>query len=230
MAKLKGFWGDLAGLKYVQVEPEDSDSNPGGAAEAPLIIAIHGRGADASDLAPLAGELSPGLYRWVLPQGPRPVPFGPGHTGWAWYELGDRQAETVVESRDMLTGFLEQIKERLQVSAERMILSGFSQGGVMTLHVGLSSPDPYPGLAVMSGYIPAPEVLAPLLPDRRDRSVLMVHGVYDQVLEIERARAARDLLVSAGLTPEYHEFPMDHQITPESLAVVQEYVNRVLPA
>jgi phospholipase/carboxylesterase len=58
----------------------------------------------------------------------------------------------------------------------------------------------------------------------------MVHGVHDQVLEIERARTARDLLVAAGLSPEYHEFPMDHQITPESLAVVQKYVNRVLPA
>jgi phospholipase/carboxylesterase len=67
------------------------------------------------------------------------------------------------------------------------------------------------------------------LPERRDRSVLMVHGVYDQVLEIERARTARALLESAGIHPEYHEFPMDHQITPESLAVVREYVNRVLP-
>jgi phospholipase/carboxylesterase len=221
---LKGAWNELAGLRYVQVDPEESEG-----ADLPLIIAVHGRGADAADLAPLAGELSPGAYRWILPQGPRPVPLGPGYTGWAWYELGDQQAETVVSSRDALSAFVDASLERLGTTRGRTVLMGFSQGGVMTLHVGLSSTEPFAGLAVMSGYIPAPETLSPILPERRDRSVLMVHGVYDQVLEIERARTARALLESAGIHPEYHEFPMDHQITPESLAVVREYVNRVLP-
>lgn len=222
---LKGTWGEEAGLRYLQVDIEGKEQS-----DLPLIVAIHGRGADATDLASLAQELNPGTYRWVLPQGPRPVPLGPGYTGWAWYDLGDAQADTVKESGGMLAQFMSGTLGRLGLTPDRVVLSGFSQGGVMTLYVGLTSPEAYAGLAVMSGYLPVPETLTPILPQRRDRSVLMVHGVYDSVLEIPRARKARELLEEAGVHPEYHEFPMDHQITAESLAVVQEYVNRVLPA
>ena len=222
---LQGAWGELAGLRYVRVDPEGRE------AEAlPLIIAIHGRGADASDLAPLAGELEPGAYRWILPQGPREVPLGPGYTGWAWYDLGERQRDTVVESRDRLTSFVAAVLDQFGLLKDQVLVTGFSQGGVMTLQVGLTSPDPFAGLAVMSGYIPASETLQPVLPERQDRSVLMVHGVYDQVLEIDRARQAKALLEGAGLRPEYHEFPMDHEITAASLAVVREYLRRRLPA
>jgi phospholipase/carboxylesterase len=221
---LKGAWGELAGLRYVQIEPEGRENDV-----LPLIVAVHGRGADATDLAGLAQELNLPDYRWVLPQGPRPVQLGPGAIGWAWYELGPQQAATVVASRDMLSAFMDATLARLGTTKDRVLLGGFSQGAVMTLHVGLSSPEPYAGLAAMSGYIPAPESLTPLLPERRERSVLMLHGTYDQVLDVQLARSARALLEEAGLHPEYHEFPMEHQITPESLAVVREYLDRVLP-
>jgi phospholipase/carboxylesterase len=82
----------------------------------------------------------------------------------------------------------------------------------------------------MSGHLPASEELIPILPERLDRSVLMVHGTRDSVLAIDVGRRARDILQKAGLELEYHEFEMDHQITAESLAVVRDFVERVLPA
>jgi phospholipase/carboxylesterase len=219
---LKGFWAEDSGLRYVRLEPDD------GPAELPVIFSIHGRGAAATDLAGLAPEIGEG-YRWILPQGPRPVPLAPGYVGWAWYELGSAQAETAVSSRDMLAAFVDDTLGRLNVSHERAMLMGFSQGAVMSLHVGLASAKPLAGIAAMSGYLPAAEALKPLLADRRDRSVLMVHGTLDETLGIELGRSARDLLEKAGLVTEYHEFNMGHQITPESLAVVRDYVHRVLP-
>jgi len=220
---MKGFWGEAAGLRYVQAEPEDAVS------DLPVIFAIHGRGANATDLAGLASEFGDG-YRWILPQGPRPVPLGPGYVGWAWYELDDSRADTVVESRDILARFVDDTLQRLNVPRDRALLMGFSQGAVMSLHAGLESETTFAGIAAMSGYLPAADTLAPILPQRRDRSILMVHGTQDQTLGIELGRAARDLLQNAGLSPEYAEFEMGHQITPESLAVVREYVERVLPA
>lgn len=219
---MKGVWAEDAGLRYVQLEPED------GGADLPVIFSIHGRGADATDLAGLAPEIGEG-YRWILPQGPRPVPLGPGYVGWAWYELDSSRVDTVVASRDILAGFVDQTLRRLDVSRDRALLMGFSQGAVMSLHVGLACETPFAGIAAMSGYLPAAEALVPTLPQRRGRSVLMVHGTLDETLNIELGRSARDLLQTAGLAPEYHEFDMGHQITAESLAVVREYVHRRLP-
>jgi phospholipase/carboxylesterase len=220
---VKGFWAEAAGLKYVQVDPDERG------ADGPLIISIHGRGADASDLAGLASEIAPERYRWVLPQGPRPVDLGGGYTGWAWYELGEQQSETVVESRDRLAAFIDAMLAELGVARARTVIMGFSQGSVMALHVGLTSEEPFGSVVVMSGHLPAAEALEPILPERRDRSVLVVHGTEDQTLPIERGRRVRAALEGAGLKPEYHEFRMGHQITPESLAVVSEFIQRTVP-
>lgn len=220
---MKGFWGETAGLRYVQVEPEPA---PAGL---PLIIAMHGRGADATDLAPLAAEIGGESYRWLFPQGPRPVPLSPAFVGWAWYELGQRQAETGVESYNLLALFIDHMLGQLSVRRERALLMGFSQGAVMALHVGLTSEEPFAGIVAMSGHLPAAAAFAPLLPDRRDRNVLIVHGTDDQTLPVEMGRRTRAVLEDAGLHPEYAEFPMGHQITAESLAAVREFIHRVLP-
>ena len=218
---MKGYWAEAAGLRYVQLDPQ------GDAADVPVVFCIHGRGADATDLAGLAPEIGED-YRWILPQGPRAVPLGPGYVGWAWYDLGEGREETVISSREILTAFIEDLLGKMGVGHDRALVMGFSQGAVMSLHVGLASEQPFAGIAAMSGYLPAGEALAPVLPTRRDRSVLMVHGTLDETLRIELGRSARDLLEQAGLKPEYHEFDMGHQITPESLAVVRQYVRRSL--
>jgi phospholipase/carboxylesterase len=210
-------------VTHLRVEPDS------GTAGLPLIIAIHGRGADATDLAGLAGELNPDRFQWVLPQGPRPVPLAPGYTGWAWYDLGAQQAQTVVESRDLLNGFVDALLAKLEIPRSRVLIMGFSQGAVMAMHVGLASAEPFAGVVAMSGHLPAAEELIPLLAERRDRTILMVHGTRDSVLNIDLGRRARDILEKAGLQPEYHEFEMDHQITAESLAVVREYIQRIVP-
>lgn len=220
---MKGFWEEAAGLKYVQVDPDEAST------DTPVIIAIHGRGADATDLASLAQEIGPEQYRWILPQGPRPVNVGMGYMGWAWYELDEHQAETVVDSRDKLATFVDYVLAELNAPREKSIILGFSQGSVMAMHVGLSSEKPFAGVVVMSGHLPAAEALIPILPERRDRSVLMVHGTEDPTLTIDRGRRVREILEAGGLKPEYHEFRMGHQITPESLAVVRDYIVRTAP-
>ncbi len=221
---MKAYWAELAGVTHLRVEPD------GGAEGLPLIIAIHGRGADATDLAGLAGELHGDRYQWVLPQGPRPVSLAPGYTGWAWYDLGASQAQTVIESRDLLMRFVDSLLAKLDVPRSRTLIMGFSQGAVMAMHVGLASLEPFAGIVAMSGHLPAAEELIPILPERLDRKLIMVHGTRDSVLSIDVGRRARDIIEKAGLKPEYHEFDMDHQITADSLAVVRSFVERVLPA
>lgn len=220
---MKAFWSQGAGLRYVQIDPDDATR------DVPLVVAIHGRGADATDLAGLAHEISPDGYRWVLPQGPLPVPIAPGFIGWAWYDLGETQVDTVRASRELLAAFTDDTLRRTGASRDRTVLVGFSQGAVMALHVGLGSPQPFGAVVAMSGHLPAAEDLLPTLAQRQERKVLIVHGTEDQVLPVERGRKIRDVLDRVGLSPEYYEFPMGHQITTESLAVVRAFIARTVP-
>jgi phospholipase/carboxylesterase len=224
-------WGEAAGLRYVQLEPQ------GAGPDCPLIVAVHGRGADATDLAGLAfafqepstagGAATPG-YRWVLPQAPLPVSLGLGAVGWAWYELGDAAADTLAPSRDMLQAFVEAMLEQFGTRRERTVLMGFSQGAAMTLHAGLGTSAALGALVVMSGHLPAEHLLLPLLNRRTDQHILLVHGTQDATLPIERGRHVKQVLEEYGLRPEYHEFPMGHEISVESLRTVRDYVLRTI--
>jgi phospholipase/carboxylesterase len=227
-----------AGLHYIQVDP-DSDT-----ADLPVIICLHGRGADANDLASLALEVYPEGYRWLLPQGPLPVPLGPRAMGWAWYALGEDRPTTIVKSREQVAHFIDETTKALGVPSERVALMGFSQGAATSLHVALTSPVTFGAVVVMSGYLPAAETVeqlsgylapaagsgdlktpAPLTP----QEILMVHGTQDQTLDVSLARQARDVLVEAGLAPRYFEFPMGHTITAESLDAVRQFLGDVFP-
>lgn len=217
---MQAAWDEIAGLRYVRVAPAGT---PG---DAPLVVALHGRGADALDLTGLVGELGSGQYRWIFPQGPRPVPLGPGAVGWAWYEMGEDT--TVVAARDQLLEFLGVVLDQIGAKPRTAALLGFSQGAAMSLHGGLCAPEPFAAIGVMSGHLPAAHTLN--LPSGRgaEQPLLMVHGTADTVIPIERAREARDWLQKAGFAPEWHEFPMTHEITGESLAAVGEFLSRSL--
>ena len=56
--------------------------------------------------------------------------------------------------------------------------------------------------------------------------MLIVHGSEDEVIPVIAARRTRMVLEENGVSPEYHEFPMGHQVTPESIEVVSEFIRR----
>jgi phospholipase/carboxylesterase len=211
-----------AGLTYVELEPDIP------ASELPLIVGLHGRGADAEDLAGLVNWLSVESCRFALPNGPLPVVNAPWHAGFAWYVLGQHQAASIAACREQLMAFVDELERRYETPRERIVLLGFSQGAVMTLEVGLRSERPFAGLVVMGGYLYAPETLGPFLRAGRDRQIQIVHGAYDDVVSVDGGRLARDVLEAAGLEPEYHELPIGHQVSSESLALVRSFMERVL--
>lgn len=237
--RLKAKWSTGVGLEYLQVDPDDD------APSVPVMVCLHGRGADAHDLGNLAVELYPEGYRWLFPQGPLPVDLGFGMQGWAWYALGEERPATIVEARQQVSRFVEETAAALGVPSQRVALMGFSQGAATSLHVALTSASTFGAVIAMSGYIPAaetvdqlsrylvpaavPEDLNPEHGSLTPQKILMVHGTQDQTLSIDLARQARDLLERAGLAPQYQEFAMGHTITAESLAVVREFLKQEFP-
>ena len=108
------------------------------------------------------------------------------------------------------------------------MLAGFSQGALMSFDVGYRTELDLAGIMAMSGAIFEGDL--PDLRAKKDLPVLIVHGAQDDVVPVLAARRARLILGEHGIEPEYHEFPMGHHVTPESMDVVRRFLDRVLAA
>lgn len=214
---------DDLSLRYLLSVPAGmADDRP-----APLILMLHGRGADMHDLADLAPLLDPPRScRFVFANAPKPFEAYPGSAfGWTWFDGWPPIRQSLVESRQILLRFIDEIAARYPIIDGRFVVSGFSQGALMALDVGLRTDEPVAGIMSLSGGLYESD--PPDLSGRRDVPVLIAHGEYDDVVPVHYARRARLLLEEAGLDVEYHEYPMAHQIVMEEIAVVKEFVTRV---
>jgi phospholipase/carboxylesterase len=212
----------LAGLECLVFEPDQP------AADLPLILGLHGRGGSAEELGPALALLAPERFRLVLPNGPIPVVNAPWQAGHAWYVIGREQAASIGQARELITALTEAVERRFGVGRDQIFLLGFGQGAVIALDVGLRAVEAYAGLIAISGYLFAPETLGAALRGGRDRSVLLLHGSYDDVMPVDGGRLARDVLEAAGLEPEYHELPLGHQLSQETLGLVRAFLERLL--
>jgi phospholipase/carboxylesterase len=211
--------GDLS-LSYELRAPKGAaDTDP-----LPLVFVLHGRGADARDLADLAPMMGDG-YRFIFPNAPDPFEPAPGFQfGYTWFDGWPAEPNSIRKSRSLLMRFIDETLQRYATPKGKVILSGFSQGGLMSLDVGFRIREKLAGIVVMSGalYEDDPPPLSPGLP------VLMVHGSEDDMIPVLAARRARRILESHGIDVEYYEFPMGHSVTPESIAVVANFLRRQL--
>lgn len=182
-----------------------------------LIVALHGWGANAQDLAPFASLFNLPDYQFVFPNAPYAHPQVPG--GRAWYSLETNNYRGLPESREQLEQWLRSLESTTGVPLERTILSGFSQGGAMTLDVGLGLP--LAGLCSLSGYLHSqPQPVSPV-------PVMIVHGRQDPVVPLVAAQKARDQLTALGIEVDYHKFDMGHEIVPAVLDVMRRFILKV---
>jgi phospholipase/carboxylesterase len=194
------------------------------------LVLFHGRGADEHDLFPLLDALDP-ERRLVgaTPRGPLSLPPGGAH----WYVLGGigtPEATTFRSSYAAASEWLDDFVAGAGLGYDRVVLGGFSQGGVMAYSLGLGAGRPRPaGILALSSFIPTVEGfaldLSPPLPP-----VAIGHGTLDPVIEVEWGRRARDLLEEADAEVLYRETPMFHQIDPEYIPVLAAWIERSLSA
>lgn len=164
-------------------------------------------------------------FRFFFPNAPKPFEVSPGMAyGFTWFEGWPASRESIEVSRRKLNAFIDEVKKSYPEHSD-LALMGFSQGGLMTLDVGFRRPD-VSTLVVMSGAIyekdPADFRAQP------DKRVLIVHGLYDEVIPVNAARRARAVLMSNGIDPAYEEYPIGHHVSPESMARVRQFLNESL--
>ena len=194
---------------------------PDGDGPHPTILTLHGRGANALDLLGLAPYLCKGKFLMICPQGPLETPIGPDAFGYAWYPMsmgGPPDIGAILSSRQMLQQFLDSCLQRYPIDAKKLVVLGFSQGGVMAYSLALSSPERFTGMAVLSSWLPK-ELIPKLSVKEGVQSLptMMQHGTRDQLIELQRARDSVEQLRTLRVPLTYREYDMGHEITPRGL-------------
>ncbi len=209
-------------LKYRYKEPTKTIESE----KPPLLLLLHGIGADENDLFGLAPFLDERFFIASV-RAPFTLPYG----GFAWFELLLEpgkigfNAKQFEQSRQMILEFIDEIVAEHDLDAKRVYLCGFSQGSMMSLSAMLSAPEKFAGVVAMSG-----RAMSEMLPETKDSDafknfpVFVTHGIYDPVLPIENGRATKEILSRLPVDLEYKEYEMAHQISQESLNDVSNWL------
>ena len=196
----------------------------------PLLLLLHGIGSNEYDLYGLAPFLD---MRFLIISVRAPITLGPG--SYAWFEvdftpqgpaINPKQVETSLKT---LVTFIKEAITAYGADPKQVYLMGFSQGAIMSASVALIQPELVAGAVLMSGRIP-PEI-RPLIASNeelRDLPLLVVHGTADMVLPITYGRASREFLSSLPVDLTYHEYPMGHEVSQESLSDVTTWLTEQL--
>jgi phospholipase/carboxylesterase len=205
---------------------------PSGDGPHPTILTLHGRGANAFDLLGLAPYVCNGKFLMICPQGPLETPIGPGAVGYAWYPMtmgGPPDVGAILSSRKQLQAFLDECLARYPIDAKKLVILGFSQGGVMAYSLALSDPQRFAGLVVLSSWLPK-ELIPDLAIKETVQSLptLVQHGSQDQMIEVQRAQDSVERLRELRVPLTYREYDMGHEITPRSLTELSGWLSDVL--
>lgn len=203
---------------------------------APVVIVLHGLGTNADDLVPFCEQLKLPHCRFVLPDAPLHLPGYP-EGAYAWYDFQAHNRKEIEQSRDYLFKVLDRFSDdpnlRPSPGGEKkprpLVLMGFSQGGVMSLEVGLNYKGKIAAIVSMSGYMPDPWATLTKAEAPFETPVLLVHGTEDEVVPLEGSRRAAESLRQTGYNAvTTKEFNMGHTISMESMKEVAEFLKQNL--
>jgi len=202
------------------------------------VIWLHGLGADGHDFEPVLPWLSlpaDHAIRFVFPHAPQiPVTLNQGMVMPAWYDITEtdlarrHDRDGILRSREQLRALVE--RERAQgIDASRIVLAGFSQGGAVALDTGLRHEEKLAGILALSTYLVLEdEVEAERASANAGTPLLQVHGTSDPMVPIARGRAACEQLKGLGYSVQWQEYPMQHEVCPEELGLIGQWLGGVL--
>ena len=197
------------------------------------VICMHGLGASANDLRPLAQTLQLPNVRFVFPQAPDvPVTINNGYAMPAWYDVRSMDFGSAIRSDHAgVDASCEAIKillanEQAQygIKPDRIFLMGFSQGGSIALELGLHAPHRFAGIIGLST-LPAKGVktFEHLSPESHTTPIFLAHGSRDHVVPFIVGEHIRDALLKKHYTVEWCTAPMEHTIWPEEMAKLKQW-------
>ncbi|MEC7134477.1 MAG: alpha/beta fold hydrolase [Pseudomonadota bacterium] len=202
------------------------------------VIWLHGLGDSGHGFAPIVPELKlpeSMAVKFLFPHAPeRPVTINGGMRMRAWYDIKSLDFESradlegVKESAAQVEALIEaQIESG--IPSERIVLAGFSQGGVIALHLAPRYANKFAGVIALSTYMCEPSLLGSEAKDtNRETPIMMAHGEQDEVVPVFMGNAAFKTLSESGFNVTWQTYTMQHNVCMQELNDISAWLQKVL--
>ncbi|MEL0630049.1 alpha/beta hydrolase [Psychromonas aquatilis] len=202
------------------------------------VIWLHGLGDSGAGFSPIVPVLKlpkDHQIRFIFPHAPeQAVTINQGAVMRAWYDIKEMNLHNradmkgVLESEQSLDALIQEQIDK-GIAADKIIIAGFSQGGVVALFTGLRYPQKLAGVLAMSCYLPT----ADKLPDdlsaiNQQTPILQMHGTQDEVVVMQAGKIANELLVNANYPAQWKTYPMAHTVVLEQLTDIANWIQEKL--
>ena len=202
------------------------------------IIWLHGLGADGHDFIQIARELNlpPEMaVRFVFPHAPRrPIGINSGAIMRGWYDipqpdLQQHEDEIGLNDSAKLVGEFIAGQQNMNIAAENIVVGGFSQGGALALHAGLSFPNRLGGIISLSAYLPLVDKFTDNKSTANQHTPLFIaHGSCDPIVPIELGRRTRHKLIEHGYDVTWFEYPIAHAVAAQEIIDLRNFLCKVI--
>jgi len=200
------------------------------------VIWLHGLGASGHDFESIVPHLNlPDKLpiRFIFPHAPEiPVTINGGYVMPAWYDILEMNIDRKIDetqiqqSSDAISALIEREISR-GIPSEKIILAGFSQGGAVAYHCGLSFDKPLAGILAMSTYFATWRTLS-IHPANKAVPLHLFHGTHDDVVLESMGLDARRVLIEKGFEPEFKTYPMAHEVCMEEVHDISAVLQSLL--
>ncbi|KXS12010.1 putative acyl-protein thioesterase [Gonapodya prolifera JEL478] len=212
---------------------------PAKIAHTATVLILHGLGDSGHGWAPIATALAPLLphVKFVLPHAAvRPITINQGMRMPGWYDISSFDFDRRSEDEAGLSESVKQIEELIQdeiasgITADRIVLGGFSQGAAMSLLTTLTTSTKLAGAFAMSGYLPlATKFPAAANPANKQTPIALFHGTDDEVVLMRHGKTTYDALVGWGYKVTWKEYDgMGHSASEEEVADLARFLKGIV--
>ena len=191
------------------------------------VILLHGYGGDGKDISMLSLNWKRHLPNtiFICPNGHEKCSINP--SGFQWFDLTQDDPKYILEqsikAENKLRKFIDEIKKEFKLSNEKICLSGFSQGCMMSINLGLTFEEELSCIVGFSGKIINQEDLKSR--KKNSTNVLLIHGEADQVVSPNYMLEAKDFFIRNNVVIQTHLIKnCDHHIPIEASSIALNYI------
>jgi phospholipase/carboxylesterase len=191
------------------------------------IILLHGYGGDGKDISMLSLNWKRHLPNtiFICPNGHETCSINP--SGFQWFDLTKDDPKYILEqsfnAEKKLSQFIEEVKNQFSLDNNKICLSGFSQGCMMSINLGLTFDQEFACIIGFSGKIINQENLK--LRKKISTKTVLIHGDSDEVVSANYMLEAKDFLIRNNVEVETHLIKnCDHSIPVEASSIALNYI------
>ena len=195
------------------------------------IVLLHGYGGDGKDISMLSMNWKRHLPNtvFICPDGHENCPINP--SGYQWFDLTKDDPEYILEqsikAEKKLNYFIDEVKQEFNLKNNMICLSGFSQGCMMSINLGLISPENYNCIIGFSG-----KIIDKIDLEKRKISstkMLLIHGELDEIVSPSSLLEAKDFLIRNNVAVETRMIKnCGHHISVEASSLALNYIKNNL--